>query len=93
MAGSVLVFALSGIICLVALSARATDNPLIGTWKQDWSKTLQELEDPATGSEQLKIDAARAKRFVLGGVRNLRDRKSPNTKAFCRFLWVFALDS
>ena len=47
----------------------AADSPLIGTWKQDWNRTLQELKVPAEGTEQLKSDAARAKRFVEGGVR------------------------
>jgi hypothetical protein len=51
---------------LLALPSHAADNPLIGTWKWDNDKTLQEFRVPTDGSEQLKSDAARAKRFVEG---------------------------
>ncbi len=49
----------------------AADNPLIGTWTQDWHTTLHELHLPTEGSKQLLSDATRAKRFVEGAVKNL----------------------
>jgi len=55
-----------------AIPGWAADNPLIGTWKWDNDKTLREFRLPTEGSEQLKSDAARAKRFVEGQVRNAR---------------------
>jgi hypothetical protein len=47
----------------------AADNPLIGSWKWDNDKTLREFRLPTDGSEQLKSDAARAKRFVEATVK------------------------
>ena len=54
------------------IASRAADNPLIGTWKWDNNKTLREFRLPTVGSEQFKRDAARAKRFVEGQIRNLQ---------------------
>lgn len=66
-----LVLGLSVLGSLLALPACAAANPLIGSWKWDNNKTLQELKMPTEGSDQLKSDAARAKRFVEGEIRNL----------------------
>jgi hypothetical protein len=60
------ILAFSSVGGLLSLSSLAADNPLIGTWKWDNDKTLQEFRVPTDGSEQLKSDAARAKRFVEG---------------------------
>jgi hypothetical protein len=72
MGRSVFVLALSMVISLIALPIRAADNPLIGSWKWDNNKTLREFRLPRVGSEQFKSDAARAKRFVEGQIRNLQ---------------------
>jgi hypothetical protein len=56
---------------LLALSSQAADSPLLGTWKWDNDKTLREFKVPTEGSELSKNDAARAKRFVEGQIRNL----------------------
>ena len=42
----------------------AAKNPLIGTWKWDNAKTLQEFQSPTEGSAELKASAAKAKAFV-----------------------------
>jgi hypothetical protein len=42
----------------------APKNPLVGTWRSDNAKTLQELQSPAEGSSELKASAAKAKAFV-----------------------------
>jgi hypothetical protein len=47
--------------CSGCLSAK---NPLIGTWRSDDSKTLQEFQSPTEGSAELKASAAKAKAFV-----------------------------
>ena len=60
------------VVGLLPLSSQAADNPLIGTWKWDNNKTLREFRLPTVGSEQFKSDAARAKRFVEGQIRNLQ---------------------
>jgi hypothetical protein len=67
----VLIFSVVG--GLLTLSSCAADNPLIGTWKQDWNRTLQELKVPTEGTEQITSESARAKRFIQGGARNLGD--------------------
>ena len=66
----VLIFSMVG--GLLTLPSRAADNPLIGTWKWDNNKTLREFRLPTVGSEPFKRDAARAKRFVEGQIRNLQ---------------------
>jgi hypothetical protein len=66
---AVWVLALSAIGSLLAFSSQAADNPLIGSWKWDNDKTLREFRLPTDGSEQLKSDAARAKRFVEATVK------------------------
>jgi hypothetical protein len=68
---SVLVFAFSVVSGLLALRSQAADSPLLGTWEWDHDKALQEFKVPTQGSEQLKTDAARAKRFVEGTVKQL----------------------
>src|SRR5271168_4059669 len=57
--------------CFLGRSVAAADNPLIGSWRWDNDKTLQEFTLPTAGSEQLKSDAARAKRFVEAQVNHL----------------------
>jgi len=42
----------------------AQDNPLIGSWKWDNIKTLQELEVPQKASPETKRSATKAKRIV-----------------------------
>jgi hypothetical protein len=42
----------------------AAKNPLIGTWKWDNAKTLQEFQSPTDGSAELKASAATTKAFV-----------------------------
>jgi hypothetical protein len=68
---SVWVLVFSVVSGLLALSCLAADNPLIGSWKWDNDKTLQEFRLPTEGSEPLKSDAARARRFVEGTVKQL----------------------
>jgi hypothetical protein len=67
---SVWALAFSVLGSLLAMSSQAADNPLVGTWKWDNDKTLREFRLPTEGSEQLKTDAARAKRFVEGQISN-----------------------
>jgi hypothetical protein len=68
---SVWVLAFSVVGGLLAMSSLADDNPLIGEWKWDNDKTLREFRLPTEGSEQLKSDAARAKRSVEATVKKL----------------------
>ncbi len=49
----------------------AAKNPLIGTWKWDNAKTLQEFQSPTEGSAQLKESAARAKAFAEAIAKHL----------------------
>jgi len=42
----------------------APKNPLIGTWRSDDTKTLQEFQSPTEGSSERKVSAAKAKAFV-----------------------------
>jgi predicted amidohydrolase YtcJ len=42
----------------------AAANPIIGTWKWDNVKTLQEFQSPTEGSAELKESAAKAKAFA-----------------------------
>lgn len=65
-------FLFSLVVGFFAMSSVAADNPLIGKWKWDNDRTLRELRLPTDGSEQLKSDAARAKRFVEAESSNLR---------------------
>ena len=55
--------------------SRAAENPLIGTWKWDLNKTLQNLRFPSEGSDELKASATKAKKFVEGAAKNI----VPNT--------------
>ena len=49
----------------------AAKNPLIGTWKWDNAKTLQEFQSPTEGSAELKVSAAKAKAFVEAVAKKL----------------------
>jgi hypothetical protein len=66
-------------LCLSALTllaftcngCLAAKNPLIGTWRWDNVKTLQEFQSPTEGSAELKASAAKAKAFVEAIARKL----------------------
>jgi hypothetical protein len=49
----------------------AAKNPLIGTWRMDDAKTLQEFQSPTEGSPELKASAAKAKTFVEAVAKKL----------------------
>jgi hypothetical protein len=49
----------------------AAKNPLVGTWRSDDAKTLQEFQSPAEGSAELKASAAKAKAFVEAVAKKL----------------------
>jgi hypothetical protein len=50
----------------------AGDNPLIGSWRWDNVKTLQNLKIPTEGSDELMKSAHKAKTFVQSVAKNLR---------------------
>ena|ERR1700675_2799989 len=49
----------------------APKNPLIGTWRSDDAKTLQEFQSPTEGSAELKASEAKAKAFVEAVAKKL----------------------
>jgi len=49
----------------------ASKSPIIGTWKWDDAKTLQEFQSPTEGSAELQASAAKAKAFVEAGAKKL----------------------
>ena len=53
-----------GLTVFVLNESRAGENPLIGSWKWDNNKTLQNLQFPVEGSNELKASATKAKIFV-----------------------------
>ena len=48
----------------VSDESQAAVNPLIGSWKWDNNKTLQNLQVPIQASDKMKASAAKAKKFV-----------------------------
>lgn len=59
------------LLAFINYECLAADNALIGSWKWDNSRTLREFVLPTGGSEKLKSDAAKAKRFVEAKVKQL----------------------
>jgi hypothetical protein len=71
----------------------APKNPLLGTWRMDDAKTLQEFQSPTEGSAELKGSAAKAKAFVEAVAKNLTsnvtltytDKSCTEAAAYSRF--------
>jgi hypothetical protein len=63
---------LSVVALVIASHCYAAANPLIGSWKWDNEKTLQQFKIPSKGSHQLMESAAKAKRFVIATRTRLR---------------------